>query len=48
MAKKDFKVDDAVVWNSTQGEVTGSVKKKLTSPTDMAHKPAALKRVKAG
>ena len=73
MAKKDLKVGDAVVWNSTQGKVTGSVKKKLTSPTDIkthhvaaspddpqwlvesaasgkvaAHKPAALKRVKAG
>ena len=72
MAKKDLKVGDAVVWNSTQGKVTGSVKKKLTSPTDIkthhvaaspddpqwlvesaasgkvaAHKPAALKRVKA-
>ena len=29
MAKKDLKVGDAVVWNSTQGKVTGSVKKKL-------------------
>ena len=72
MAKKDLRVGDAVVWNSTQGKVTGSVKKKLTSPTDIkthhvsaslddpqwlvesaasgkvaAHKPAALKRVKA-
>lgn len=72
MATKDFKVGDTVVWNSTQGRVTGSVKQKLTSPTDIkthhvaaapddpqwlvesaasgkvaAHKPAALKRVKA-
>ena len=72
MATKDFKVGDAVVWNSTQGKVTGNVKKKLTAPTDIkthhvaaspddpqwlvtsaasgkmaAHKPAALKRVKA-
>ena len=72
MAKKDLKVGDAVVWNSTQGKVTGNVKKK-SSPTDIkthhvaaspddpqwlvesaasgkvaAHKPAALKRVKAG
>ena len=35
MAKKDFKVGDAVVWNSTQGKLTGSVKKKLTSPTNI-------------
>ena len=72
MATKELKVGDKVVWNSTQGKVTGSVKKKLTSPTDIkthhvaaslddpqwlvksaasgklaAHKPGALKRVKA-
>ena len=35
MAKMDLKVGDAVVWNSTQGKVTGSVKKKRTSPTDI-------------
>ena len=32
MASKDLKVGDKVSWNSTQGEVTGSVKKKLTAP----------------
>ena len=72
MATKDLKVGDPVAWNSTQGKVTGTVKKKLTAPTDIkthhvaatpdapqwlvesassgklaAHKPAALKRVKA-
>ena len=72
MATKDFKVGDKVSWNSAQGKVTGSVKKKLTAPIDIkthhvaaspdnpqllvqsadtgkvaAHKPAALKRVKA-
>ena len=72
MATKDLKVGDKVSWNSTQGKVTGSVKKKLTAPMDIkthhvaaspdnpqvlvesassgkvaAHKPAALKKVKA-
>ena len=72
MATEDLKVGDKVSWNSTQGKVTGSVKKKLTAPIDIkthhvaaspdnpqllvqsadtgkvaAHKPAALKRVKA-
>ena len=35
MATKDFKVGDKVSWNSTQGKVTGSVKKKLTAPIDI-------------
>ena len=35
MATKDLKVGDKVSWNSTQGKVTGSFKKKLTSPTDI-------------
>ena len=72
MATKDFKVGDKVTWGSAQGKVVGSVKKKLTAPTDIkthhvaaspanpqllvqsagtgkvaAHKPEALKRVKA-
>lgn len=72
MASKNLKVGDKVSWNSTQGKVTGSVKKKLTAPMDIkthhvaaspdnpqllvasassgklaAHKPAALKKVKA-
>lgn len=72
MATKKFSMGDKVAWNSTQGRVTGTVKKKLTAPTDIkthhvaaspenpqllvesaktgkvaAHKPAALKRVKA-
>ena len=72
MATKAFKAGDKVSWNSTQGKVTGSVKKKLKAPIDIkthhvaaspdnpqllvestssgkvaAHKPAALKKVKA-
>lgn len=72
MATKELKVGDKVSWNSAQGKVIGSVKKKLTAPTDIkthhvaaspdnpqllvqsagtgqvaAHKPEALKRVKA-
>lgn len=72
MASKEPKVGDQVTWNSTQGKVTGTVKKKLTAPMDIkthhvaatledpqmlvqsassgklaAHKPAALKKVKA-
>ena len=35
MAKKDFKAGDKVSWNSSQGKVTGMVKKKLTAPTDI-------------
>ena len=72
MTSKDLEVGDKVSWNSTQGKVTGSVKKKLTTPMAIkthhvaaspdnpqwlvesaatgkvaAHKPAALKKVKA-
>jgi hypothetical protein len=72
MATKDFKAGDKVSWNSSQGKVTGIVKKKLIAPTDIkthhvaaspehpqllvesvtsgqpaAHKPEALKQVKA-
>ena len=35
MSSKDFKVGDKVSWSSTQGKVTGSVKKKLTAPMDI-------------
>ena len=35
MSTKDLKVGDKVSWNSTQGKVIGSVKKKLVSPTDI-------------
>ena len=35
MANKDFKAGDKVSWNSSQGKVTGMVKKKLTAPTDI-------------
>ncbi|WP_013323713.1 DUF2945 domain-containing protein [Gloeothece verrucosa] len=30
-----FKKGDQVEWNSTQGKVKGTVKKKLTEPTDI-------------
>lgn len=32
---KNFEVGDAVTWNSTQGKVTGTVRKKLTKPIDI-------------
>ena len=35
MTSQDLKVGDKVSWSSTQGKVTGSVKKKLTGPTDI-------------
>lgn len=35
MTTKEFKTGDKVSWNSTQGKVIGSVKKKLTSPMDI-------------
>ena len=35
MATKELKVGDKVSWNSAQGKVIGSVKKKLTAPTDI-------------
>ena len=35
MATQNLKVGDKVGWNSTQGKVTGSVKKKLTAPIDI-------------
>jgi hypothetical protein len=35
MATNDFKAGDKVSWNSSQGQVTGSVKKKLVAPTDI-------------
>jgi Hypervirulence associated proteins TUDOR domain len=35
MATKNLKVGDKVAWNSTQGKVTGTVKKKLSAPTNI-------------
>ncbi|QEH38435.1 hypothetical protein OJF2_70360 [Aquisphaera giovannonii] len=36
MAKSSaIKAGDRVQWDSSQGKVTGKVKKKLTSPTDI-------------
>ena len=34
-AKKDFKAGDKVTWKSAQGEITGTVEKKLTAPTEI-------------
>ncbi|MFC5481201.1 DUF2945 domain-containing protein [Massilia suwonensis] len=39
-----FKAGDKVQWHSSQGMVTGTVKKKLTEPTDIkGHHVAASK-----
>lgn len=35
MAQKKLKTGDNVRWNSTQGEVKGKIKKKLTSPMNI-------------
>lgn len=44
MAEKTFKKGDQVEWESAQGKVSGTVKKKLTSPTKIkTHKVAASK-----
>lgn len=32
---ESFKKGDRVVWNTSQGETTGKVVKKLTEPTDV-------------
>lgn len=40
----DIKPGDSVTWNSSQGKITGKVKKKLTRPTKIkTHKVAASK-----
>lgn len=40
----EFKVGDKVEWHSSQGAVQGTIKKKLTSPTDIkGHHVAASK-----
>ena len=42
MTSQDLKVGDKVSWSSTQGKVTGSVKKKLRAPMDIKkHRVAA-------
>ena len=39
-----FKVGDKVTWDSSQGEIQGKVKKKLTEPTEIkGHHVAASK-----
>ena len=41
---KQLKPGDKVEWNSSQGKVSGKVKKKLTEPTDIkSHHVAASK-----
>lgn len=41
---KELKKGDKVKWNTAQGETTGEVEKKLTSPTDIkGHHVAAAK-----
>jgi Hypervirulence associated proteins TUDOR domain len=35
MATKNLKVGYKVAWDSTQGKATGTVKKKLSAPTDI-------------
>ena len=35
MREKNFKAGDKVSWNSSQGKVDGTVKKKLTAPIDI-------------
>ena len=35
MTRTEFKTGDKVSWNSTQGKVTGTVKKKLTAPIEI-------------
>jgi len=41
---KDLKKGDQVEWNTPQGKTSGTIKKKLTSPTKIKeHKVAASK-----
>ena len=35
MTERQFKPGDAVSWNSSQGTIKGTVKKKLTAPMDI-------------
>ena len=39
-----FKQGDAVEWNTSQGPTTGTVRKKLTRPTDIEDHHAAASR----
>lgn len=42
MTSKNFKAGDKVAWHSPQGEVVGTVKKKLTAPMNIkTHRVAA-------
>jgi len=43
-AERTFKKGDAVAWDTSQGETTGKVKRKITAPTDLkGHHFAASK-----
>jgi hypothetical protein len=37
----EFRKGDKVTWNSSQGEVEGTVERKLTSPTKIQHHDVA-------
>jgi hypothetical protein len=37
----EFKKGDKVVWNSSQGEVEGTIERKLTKPTRIKHHDVA-------
>ena len=41
MAQEEFKPDDKVEWNTPQGKTHGTVKKKLTSRTEVGGQTAA-------
>ena len=42
MAEKTLKKGDKVEWETSQGKTTGTIKKKLTAPTDIkSHHVAA-------
>lgn len=39
-----FKKGDKVTWNTSQGKTVGTVKKKLTSPTEIKGHPVAASK----
>jgi Hypervirulence associated proteins TUDOR domain len=41
---EEFNKGDKVKWNTAQGETTGEVEKKLTSPTDIKKHHAAASK----
>ena len=44
MTRTEFQTGDKVSWNSTQGTVTGTVKKKLTAPIEIKTHHVAASR----